>query len=396
MLGPQSSWRAYIVPRGGHASQDSTGTLITFDTASVASRFAVNNWIQVALATANIRQVSAVGGNSISVSGANLTVAQNDRIFLIGNTQPTVTGGSATYTTPATSIYPRDDDTATALTNSMITSNSDGLIQGWAAPNFYDVIIQDGNRANQGSIVNMEVGAVGGASFGGDVLIGGTLTVNGAIGVTGWATFGSTVTMNAALGVTGRATFGATVTMNAALGVTGWATFGSTITANAAIGVTGHAVFGATITANAALGVTGTATLSGQATFGTTISVGGVTVSVSGGTASVLMGGLLRITNTQTIASGNTISITSRTSRVLLTGTSQINNIILEGVAPAAADDGRTLILVNSDAGNIDISLTGNVAAKSAAGTVTLGSTGGMAMAVWNNTPNKWGLIIQT
>lgn len=193
LLSPKSSYRAYILPRGGHASADSTGTLITFDSASVASRFAVNNWLQAGLLTANIRQVSAVGGNSISVSGAALTITENDRIFLIGNTQPTVTGGSATYTTPNTRIYQRDDDGADLYTNSMITSNSDGLIQGWAGVNYYDAIIQDGNQSNQGSIVDMEVGSVDGVSTSQAAVFGATVTINGALGVTGTAVFGATL-----------------------------------------------------------------------------------------------------------------------------------------------------------------------------------------------------------
>src|SRR3990167_8512584 len=141
LLSPKSGWRCFVLPRGGYASQDSTGTLITFDSASVASRFAVNDWIQSGLLTANIRQVGSVGGTAINVSGAALTVAENARIFLIGSTEPTVSGGSATYTTPNTIVRQRDDDTADLYTNSMITSNSDGLIQGFAVTNLYDVIM---------------------------------------------------------------------------------------------------------------------------------------------------------------------------------------------------------------------------------------------------------------
>ena len=158
LLGPKNSWRAYVFPRGGYASADSTGSLITFDSASVASRFAVNNWIQAGLLTANIRQVGAVGGNSISISGAALTVSENQRIFLIGNTEPTVSGGSATYVTPNTIVRQRDDDAADLYTNSMITTNSDGLVQGFAQTALYDLIIQDGNQANQGSLIDLPVG----------------------------------------------------------------------------------------------------------------------------------------------------------------------------------------------------------------------------------------------
>ena len=227
LLGPKSSWRAYILPRGGHAAQDSTGTLITFDSADVASRYAANDWIQAGLSVDNIRQVSAVGGDSLSVSGAALTVSANDRIFLIGTTQPTVTGGSATYTTPETLVRQRDDDAASLFANSMITTNSQGLVQFWAATNFYDCIIQDGNQTNQASVVDLPLGSVGGVSATGAALFGETVTVNGALGVTGWAFFGSTVTMHAALGVTGWATFGSSVTMDGALGVTGTASVGA-------------------------------------------------------------------------------------------------------------------------------------------------------------------------
>ena len=199
LLGPKSSWRAYILPRGAHASQDSTGSLITVDSTDAASRFAANDWFQAGLSVDNIRQVSVSAGNSFSFGGAALTVSQNDRIFLIGTTQPTVTGGSATYTVPATLVRQRDDDGAALFTNSMITSNSDGLVQFWPATNFYDCIIQDGNQTNQASVVDLPLGAVGGISVTGAALFGETVTINGALGVTGWATFGSTVTMDAAL-----------------------------------------------------------------------------------------------------------------------------------------------------------------------------------------------------
>ena len=317
LLAPQSGWRAYILPRGASVKQSASGTLLTFDSASAASRFAVNNWIQVGLDTSYIRQVSAVGGNSIAVSGANISASLNARVFLIGNTQPTVSGGSATYTVPNTLVYTTDDDAGSFSTNSMFTSDSNGLVQGWAATNFYDAIVQDGNRTNQLGIYDLAVGAVEGISLTGSALMGGSLTVNGALGVTGWATFGSTVTMNAnagvtgtltvdgaatfnaavgitgtlgvsgaatfhgAIGVTGTAVFGTSVTLNGALGVTGWATFGSTVTITGAIGVTGTGAFGSTVTMNANAGVTGTLivgqtfTATAGASFGSTAYISG-------------------------------------------------------------------------------------------------------------------------
>lgn len=197
LLSPKDSWRAYIFPRGGYAKQDSTGTLITFDSADVASRFAVNNWIQVGLDVDTIDQVAAVGGNSISI-GSAATVSENDRIFIIGNTEPTVTGGSATYTTPDTIIRERDDDGADVITNSMITSDSNGLIQGFAEANLYDVLIQDGNQTNQGSIINMPVGVVEGVSVSQSALFGATVTFNGAVGITGTLTVGTSAGLTAA------------------------------------------------------------------------------------------------------------------------------------------------------------------------------------------------------
>lgn len=195
LLGPKDSWRAYILPRGGYAKQDSSGTLITFDSASVASRFAANDWIQAGLSIDNIRKVSAVGGNSLSVAGSALTVSENDRIFLIGSTQPTTIGSSATYRTPASVIRERDDDGADRYTNSMITSDSNGLIQGFAEANLYDVIIQDGNQTNQGSIVNLAVGVAEGVSATQTAVFGATVTMHGALGVTG--TVGISTTLNA-------------------------------------------------------------------------------------------------------------------------------------------------------------------------------------------------------
>lgn len=212
LLSPKSGWRAYIFPRGANASQDSTGTLITFDSAATASRFSVNNWVQVGTDTSKIVRVTAVGGNSMSVT-ASVTVSENDRVFLIGNTQPTVVGGSATYTIPNTLVRQRGDDAADLYTNSMITSNSDGLIHGYASPNMYDAMIQDGNQANQGYIADLEVGTVEGVS------------------VTDWAFFGSTVTMHANLGVTGTIVVGATASFLAGTSFTGRAVFGQTVTA---------------------------------------------------------------------------------------------------------------------------------------------------------------------
>ena len=177
LLSPRDGWRAYVFPRGANASQDSTGMLITFDSAAIASRFAVNNWTQVGTNTANIVRVTAVGGNSMSVNIA-VTVSTNDRVFLIGNTQPSVTGGSATYITPNTLVRQRGDDAATLYANSMITTNANGLVQGYALPAMYDVLVQDGNRSNQGYVADMEVGTVEGVSVTDTAIFSGLVTGN--------------------------------------------------------------------------------------------------------------------------------------------------------------------------------------------------------------------------
>ena len=213
-----------------------------------------------------------------------------NRVFLIGSTQPSTSGGSATYTIPATIIRHRDDDASDRYTNSMVTSDSDGLIRFHATQGIYDTLIQDGNQGNQGYIADLPVGTVEGVST---VL---------------WAVFGATVTMNAALGVTGTITAN-TVTVNQALGVTGWATFGSTVTMNSTLGVTGAATLsgwvtcGSSVTMSGALGVTGSATLSGWATFGQTATFNGA-AGFTGWTtfgASVTMAGAVGITGTLTV-----------------------------------------------------------------------------------------------
>jgi hypothetical protein len=205
LLAPRESWRTYVLPRGGYASQDSTGQTITFDSDDVASRFAANNWLQVGLDTSKIRQVDAVGGNSLTVKTTAVVVSKDDRIFLIGNTQPTVVGGSASYITPQTKIYQRDDDGSDLYANSMVTSDANGVVQFYAEPTIYDCLIQDGNQSAQGFVANLPVGVAEGVST----------TTAAVFGAT--ATFNAAVTMNDVLGVTGEATFGSTVTVNANL-----------------------------------------------------------------------------------------------------------------------------------------------------------------------------------
>lgn len=186
-LAPQASWRAFVLPRGAHASQASSGTLITFDSSDAASRFPTNYFIQAGLNTSNIRQITAAGGNSIAVN-TSLSVGAGDRIFLIGTTEPVVSGNSTTYQ-PHTTIYSRDDSASTPVTNSMLTSDANGGFEFFAAPNFFDLIIQDSNRTNQTFIADVGIGAFTGITTSGisvsDVaVIGGTLTVGGELRLT--------------------------------------------------------------------------------------------------------------------------------------------------------------------------------------------------------------------
>lgn len=260
LLSPKASWRCYVVPRGAFASQDSTGALITFDSAAVASRFAASDWIQVGLATANVRQVSAVGGNSISV-GTAVTVSENDRVYIIGTTEPTVVGGSATYI-PATTIRQRDDDAADVYTNSMVTSTTDGLIQFFTQANYYDAIVQDGNQANQGSIIDLTVGAVEGISTSQASVFGATVTINAALGVTGTVDVTGDVDLVGGVSMTGSVDVEGPTWLHRqnstkqALGVTGFAEFHQRVS------------FGNSVSIDGALGVTGTATLAGLTVSG--------------------------------------------------------------------------------------------------------------------------------
>jgi hypothetical protein len=273
LLGPKSAWRCFVFPRGGYASQDSVGTTITFDSAAIASRFAANDWVQVGLSTANIRQVAGVGGNSIAVSGAAVTVTENDRVLLIGSTQPTVTGGSSTYTIPRSFIYQRDDDTADRYTNSMVVTDNNGLVRFYSSSMLYDCLIQDGNQTNQGYIADLNVGAAEGISTSLPAFFGSTVTFSG------WAVFGATVTMNAALGVTGTAAFGSTVTLHSTLGVTGIATFGTTAVLT---GTSGNYNHSGTVKFGNSVTVTGAAGFTGPVTFGTTVTLSGSVSAIQG------------------------------------------------------------------------------------------------------------------
>ncbi len=152
---PKSGWKVYILARGGYASQASSGALLTFDSSSVASRFAVNDWVQVGTAVSKIAKVTAVGGNSISLN-ASETVALNDRILNVGQTQPVVTSGNATYW-PSVLLYTRDDDASTGTT--VLTTDSNGLYRFSSADGIYDELIVDANGSNQMYVADIQVGS---------------------------------------------------------------------------------------------------------------------------------------------------------------------------------------------------------------------------------------------
>ena len=156
-LEPKSGWRLFVCPRGIHVSSAGSASPIVADTAEAASRIAANQWFQIGTDVSSIRQCSAVEGNSFAYSGSALTVTAGNRVVVIGNTQPTVSGLSATYQ-PHTTIYSRDDDAATPVTNSMVTSDASGGYQFWALDNQYDVVVQDNNQACQDVMEDVIIG----------------------------------------------------------------------------------------------------------------------------------------------------------------------------------------------------------------------------------------------
>lgn len=227
VLAPMGGWTVYILPRGGWASQASAGAWISFDTSSVATRFSATlgnrDWIQVGTDVSSIRHVVSVVGSSIQISGANVTVNKNDRIFIVGKTQPSVSGSVATYV-PNSTIRQRDDDTSDQVTNSALTTDSNGHIAFYGQAGLYDALVQDGNGLTQGYFADIPVGTAEGVSTGLAATFGATATFNG------WAVFGQTVTMNANAGVTGTLTVGNTLTASANL-VLGATVSGGTISA---------------------------------------------------------------------------------------------------------------------------------------------------------------------
>ena len=164
-LEPKGSYRVYILPQGSHATASSTGAIITFGSTQAAARLTNGHWVQVGTDPANVRRVSAVvpnvQGNTVTVTAA-VTVAANDRVYLIGATQPTVSGSSVTYQ-PNTTIYVVDEsEGATPVANSLLTTDSNGAFQFWpSASGLYDAIIQDSRVTNVGSLVDIEIGMVG-------------------------------------------------------------------------------------------------------------------------------------------------------------------------------------------------------------------------------------------
>lgn len=165
VLEPKSSYRVYVLPQGAHASASSTGTIITLGSTQAAARLTNGHYVQVGTDPANVRRVSAVipdiQGNTVTVTAA-VTVAAGDRVYLIGVTQPTVSGSSVTYQ-PNTTIYTVDEsENATPTANSLVTTDSNGAFQFWPSTSgFYDALIQDSRVTNVGSLVDIEIGVVG-------------------------------------------------------------------------------------------------------------------------------------------------------------------------------------------------------------------------------------------
>jgi hypothetical protein len=127
----------------------------------------------------------------------------------------------------------------------MLTTDANGVAQFYASPAIFDGLIQDANQGNQGIISNLTVNTLEGAVTPYAVVFGATVTINGALGVTGWAFFGASVTIAGALGVTGSlavdggpSTFGDSVTITGTVAADdfdfdGWVSALSTVTGGA-------------------------------------------------------------------------------------------------------------------------------------------------------------------
>lgn len=162
-LEPKSGWYVYVLERGAHASAASSSTTITFDSSASASRFAALDWVQVGTDTSKIRQVSTVSSNTIIVNSA-VSVSIGDRILNCGTTQPVVANGLATYT-PTTTIYSRDDDAGTAVTDSKVQTDSTGQYQFWTTDGLYDLLSQDASGANQLLLADLPIGLGAGGNL---------------------------------------------------------------------------------------------------------------------------------------------------------------------------------------------------------------------------------------
>lgn len=195
VLEAKSNYRVYILPRGADAASSTSSTKIEFDSVGGSSRFVANQWVQVGLSGANVRQVTAAGGASILVNTA-ITVTAGDHVFAIGMTQPSISGSSATYQ-PLTTIFTRSDDAGTPATDSLLTTDANGLFRFFAGANLYDAIIQDSNVTNVGYLLDVPVG----------------------ISTDNTGTFGQTLSVFAGLTVSGRATIGQTTVITGGVSV---------------------------------------------------------------------------------------------------------------------------------------------------------------------------------
>ena len=87
--------------------------------------------------------VASTGGTTtITFNGSGTAIVLADGARLINY------GTNIAGTVPGTSVYSEDQGTSTALTNSVVTADTDGNLKFWAAAGDYDVLIQNSGQTS--------------------------------------------------------------------------------------------------------------------------------------------------------------------------------------------------------------------------------------------------------
>ncbi len=130
-LSPASSFNVRVMKPGAVVDGASVASPITVFAGhgfAVGDKFITQGGVNGTI-TASIRTVTAVGATSITYSGAALSLDDRDVLINIG---ADTNGNSATpaYDNLGTTVY-AEPTTATAVTNSKVTANSDGEYHYW-------------------------------------------------------------------------------------------------------------------------------------------------------------------------------------------------------------------------------------------------------------------------